>query len=352
MALGFYNKYNLVFLIVGLAAGLILTSQRAVFTRSGLYLAALLCILLLLPNILWQINHQFPVLLHMRVLHQRQLVHVDRLGFLLDQIKFGLLGFLAIPALWGLVFYKPFRPYRFVLFTYLTVMILFVISRGKNYYAIGLYPVLFALGAVYLERISKGQIIWIFPALGVVNIVAILAIVPFLMPLKSPEQIVANPGIFEKVGMLRWEDGKNHDLPQDFADMLGWREMAAKAAQAFEMIPEAEQQQTLVFCDNYGQTGAVNHYNRGRMPEAHSFTADYIFWLPKLDTIRNIVFVGELPDKEVVDMFEEYRWIGKVENTFAREHGTNIYLLLGGSDAVTRFFYQEAEERKKNWDIF
>jgi hypothetical protein len=27
--------------------------------------------------------------------------------------------------------------------------------------------------------------------------------------------------------MLRWEDGKNHNLPQDFAEMPGWKEMAA-----------------------------------------------------------------------------------------------------------------------------
>ncbi|KKX47100.1 hypothetical protein L950_0228290 [Sphingobacterium sp. IITKGP-BTPF85] len=28
--------------------------------------------------------------------------------------------------------------------------------------------------------------------------------------------------------MLTWEDGKEHQLPQDFADMLGWKELAKK----------------------------------------------------------------------------------------------------------------------------
>jgi hypothetical protein len=41
---------------------------------------------------------------------------------------------------------------------------------------------------------------------------------------------------FEKLGLLKWSDGKNHQLPQDFADMQGWKEMADKAFLAYKMI--------------------------------------------------------------------------------------------------------------------
>ena len=33
-------------------------------------------------------------------------------------------------------------------------------------------------------------------------------------------------------GPLRWETGAMHELPQDYADMLGWQEMAGLALRA------------------------------------------------------------------------------------------------------------------------
>jgi hypothetical protein len=81
--------------------------------------------------------------------------------------------------------------------------------------------------------------------------------------------------------LLRWEDGLNHPLPQDFADMLGWKELADKALIAYQMIPVQELNNTLIFCDNYGQTGALNYYNRNKTSEAYSFNTDYIYWLPE-----------------------------------------------------------------------
>ena len=31
-----------------------------------------------------------------------------------------------------------------------------------------------------------------------------------------------------KIGLLKWEDQKDHELPMDFADMLGWKELTEK----------------------------------------------------------------------------------------------------------------------------
>ncbi|HNS17478.1 MAG TPA: hypothetical protein PKI34_06630 [Bacteroidales bacterium] len=47
----------------------------------------------------------------MNALNNSQLVNVSRADFLLDQVKFGLVGILTLAALWALLFYKPFRPY-------------------------------------------------------------------------------------------------------------------------------------------------------------------------------------------------------------------------------------------------
>ena len=88
IAIGIYNKYNLVFLLIGLAAGFLLTSQRKVFLKPAFWIASALMILLILPNLVWQAVHHFPVVHHMRALKETQLDNNSSLGFLKSQVFF------------------------------------------------------------------------------------------------------------------------------------------------------------------------------------------------------------------------------------------------------------------------
>lgn len=352
IALGLYNKYNVVFLIVGLFIGMFATSHRIIFANRSFYMAVVFCLFLIIPNLIWQVTHHFPVFQHMKALSQGQLVNVNRMDFLVDQLKYGAFGILAVSALLAFIFYKPFKNYRFIGITFLTVLFLYTISRAKNYYILGVYPVLYALGSVYLEASFKSWRVFWTSLIVFLQIALFFVVAKFIMPVQSPSQITADKSSYEKLGLLHWEDGKNHPLPQDFADMVGWREMADKAFQAYQMIPLNEREYTLIFCDNYGQTGALNYYNRNKMPEATSYNADYIYWLPRFKKIQNIVFVGELPDPMIVDMFKQYKLVGVVENKYAREKGKRIFLLLGADPGITELFYKTAEVRRKKFDIF
>ena len=351
-ALGLYNKYTVAFLIVGLLSGLLVTEHRIVFTRKVFYCAMGLSFLLFLPNVVWQITNDFPVLHHMQALKERQLVHVNRIDLWADQVKFGLIGIPTLAAFAALLFYKPFKPFRFVLWAYVAVMILFTVSRAKSYYTLGLYPVLFAFGGVYLEALLKKWKAVVISAIVLLQAGAFFSVVKYLMPFQAPTEIISHKDTYERLGLLRWEDGKNHPLPQDFADMLGWREMAQKALVAWQQIPVDEQAHTLLYCDNYGQVGALNYYNRKKMPMAYSFNTDYIYWMPEFGKIENILLVGELPDKAVTDMFNNCMLVGEVENEFAREKGTQVFLLTGARPGFTEWFYKTVEERRAGFDIF
>lgn len=154
------------------------------------------------------------------------------------------------------------------------------------------------------------------------------------------------------MGLLRWNDGQNHELPQDFADMQGRKEMASKALLAYRMIPNDERAQTLVFCDNYGQTGAVNYYNRNEMPEAYSANSDYIFWMPHMKEIKNILLIGKKPSDKVIAMFSDFKLVGTVNCENAIEKNTGIYLLIGANKDFTFEFYKIMDKRIEEFDIF
>lgn len=353
-AIGFYNKYNVVFLLTGIAAGIFLTSQRKILKQRHFWIAVLILAVLLIPNIIWQVRHDFPVIDHMRILKENQLDNNSGSGFLLSQIKifFGSLPLIVI-GITALLLYKPFRPYRFVAIAFITVLALFSVFRAKDYYALGIYPVIFAFAGIYLDKaLGYRTATALISFLVIFNLALFAALARYVMPAMPPEQIIRNSKTFEKFGMLRWEDGKNHSLPQDFSDMTGWKEMADKALEAYRMIPEEEHAGTLVFCDNYGQTGALNYYNRGKMKEAYSFNTDYIYWLERIPYIKNVILVGEMTEDSIAKMFTEYRQTGVVENQYAREKGTGIFLFTGADPAFTEFFYNEAERRKRELDIF
>lgn len=352
--LGFYNKYNISFLFIGLFTGILLSNHVNLFSKRYFWKVVLLSLLLLLPNIIWQIVHNFPVLMHMNTLNKYQLVNNSIAGFLLSQIHI-VLGSLPLVmasfiAFWG---YKPFKPFRIIGISFVATIALFSYFKAKDYYALGLYPVLFAFGSVYLEKLLTGKWLqYLRPLPIVLNLLLFLFIARYLFPVLSPQQIVENRVMFEKMGMLRWEDGKNHPLPQDFSDMLGWKEMAEKACLAYNTIPKNELNKTLIFCDNYGQCGALNYYNKDKTPESYAFNADHIYWLPQLDTIQNIVFVGNKPNEKVLEYFTDCKFMGRVESEYSREKGTPIYLLIGSKPGFTNIFYKIATERKKKFDIF
>ena len=165
------------------------------------------------------------------------------------------------------------------------------------------------------------------------------------LPLRSPQEILARPERYRKLGMLVWEDGKEHPLPQDFADMQGWRELAQKVDRVYASV--ADKASTMVFCDNYGLAGAINYYGRQGI-QAVSFNADYINWIPLDKPIHNLILVKESEDddpnlEELKPIFERVTKMGEISNPFAREKGARIYLLEGAKVP----FEKALEERRK-----
>lgn len=354
IALGIYNKYTVIFLLIGFFIGIILTSHRAILLQKKLYVYLLFGLVIISPNICWQITNHFPVLHHMQALKTTQLDNTNAIGFLKEQILF-MNGSLPVFlfGLLGLFFYKKMKPFQIIGITYIVVLLILITLKAKGYYALGLYPVILAFGGIVIESIFRNAMKkWVVVSFIVLNLLVFVYTFDVVMPIKTPQEIIDNQEKFEQFGLLKWNDGKNHHIPQDFADMLGWKEMAAKTLRAYETIPENEKQYTLIFCDNYGQTGALNYYNRNKTPEAYSANTDYIYWIPKLDTIKHIILVGEKPDSTKLNMFETFESFDIIENQYAIEKNTGIFILRNSHIDFTPMFYKYMQHRKQTFDIF
>lgn len=347
-AFGFLNKYNILFLLIGLLPALLLSNQRRILVDKKLYFALILGLILILPNLLWQYYNHFPIVHHMKELAETQLVNVDRIGFLKEQLLFFIGSFFVIlAALYALLFYKPFGKYKLFFATIIFTLIVFLYFKAKAYYAIGLYPIYIAFGAVFLSDILKtGWKRYLQPVFIIIPLLFFIPMYNLAFPNKSPEYIVSHPEKYKKLGMLRWEDGKDHQLPQDFADMLGWKELARKTDSVYALFPKSEN--TLVLCDNYGQAGAINYYTKKDI-KAVSFNADYVNWFNLNVYYKNLIRVKDFEEnssefKETSPYFQSSAIASKITNKYAREYKTTIFIFKNAKVNINKKIAQEIKE--------
>lgn len=342
-AIGFLNKYNIVFLLLGTLPALLISGQHKLVLKRDFYFAILLALLLISPNLYWQYEHDFPVLRHMAELSKTQLVHVERSAYLKDQL-FYFIGslYVVLAGLLASLLYKPFKAYRFVFFSFVFTTALFLYFRAKGYYAIGLYPVLIAFGSVYFEQVlQSGWRRYLRPVLLIIPLLMFIPYAERVFPLLSPEEQVK---MAIRTGQrYRWEDGKDYMIEQDFADMLGWQELASKVDSVYAGV--VDKRGLLVLCDNYGQAGAINYYKKNKAYEATAFNADYINWYKSAPVLTIVRIKGWGDDPMHLHnehaLFKQVQLAGRIENKYAREYKTEIYLLSGPKADIQAFLDKE-----------
>lgn len=181
----------------------------------------------------------------------------------------------------------------------------------------------------YEQLISQQK--WIFPLLLVFVLGIGVYLVPITLPFMSPQHAADYYAKNQvgRLGVLEWEDGESHALPQDFADMLGWKEMADKAIRLYHSLPDSVKRQTGVYGENYGQAGALSFYGmKAGLPEAVSFSSSYALWLPEGIPYSSLVYVNdEAPRNRYPYEVGEVTLIDSVTNPLAREYGTKIYFI-------------------------
>jgi 4-amino-4-deoxy-L-arabinose transferase-like glycosyltransferase len=346
--LGMMSKYSVAFFLVSVLMGLALSKERKIFANKHLYYAALIGFVVFLPNLLWQYFHHFPLLYHMKELQIKQLQFVDPLNFLTGQLMMLLpCVVIWVAGLFWVSFSRSELNYRFLGWAYVFLILLLLIGHGKSYYASGIYPSLLAFGAYQWEKFTSVR----FKLLRIIPVIIPLALafwlIPIALPILPPQKLAsfykkANLG---NLGILKWEDQKNHALPMDFADMLSWKEMTEKTAQAFKSLDSNERKQCLLFCDNYGEAGAVNYYGKPYgLPEAFSDDASFLYWMPDSLHIVNMVYVTDDQNEmqhSFVNNFSFAKVFDSITDPYARERGSLIIIFKGANAEFNRMFNQK-----------
>ncbi len=310
IGIGLMNKLTFLFLSFGLFIGLLLTNQRKYFLNKTLWLAAAIALLIFLPNIIWQITHDFPTLEFMTNATERKNQPLSPVEFstgVLMNLNFGFIP-LLLTAFYFLFVNKIGRHYILIGWIFLTVFLVFMVSNGKPYYMGVLFPVIFAAGGVGLEilinRFIRKKIIAQVTVL-ILLIPACVLVTPFVLPVLSIDDYIKYQ---EAVG-LKPSSGERSEtgvLPQFYADRFGWEEMVQTVAEIYNQLPEEEKERAVIIGDNYGEAGAIDYYgSKYNLPNAISTHNNYWYWGndPKYNT--DVYVILDITREEALYFFEE-----------------------------------------------
>src|SRR5580692_9364909 len=142
LGLGLENKHSTAFFLVSLTIGLLLSPSRRLLLTKWFWLAAVVALLIFLPNLIWQYTHHFPTLEALSNVHKtHKNIELPPLPFFRQQIMMLLpvSALVWIPGLTFLLFSSKTRSYLCLAITYVVFLAVMMFLKGKDYYLAPIY---------------------------------------------------------------------------------------------------------------------------------------------------------------------------------------------------------------------
>ena len=292
--LGLLNKVSVLYLGFAVLVGIVLARRWDVLRSRAFWAGGGLAFLIFTPHLLWQQAHDWPTLEFMANARRNKMAPLSATGFL----EQALLQTAPVAWLWvigvaWLLWARAASRLRALGIAFLTVVCVLAFGGGKPYYLAAAYSIAFAAGAVAVEGWTAARARALRPVLAALVVAVGLALAPFGRPVLAEDAFVRYskalgiaPGTDERQALGR--------LPQFYADMHGWKDMAEAVAGVVRTLPPEDRAKACVFGQNYGEAGAMEYFGRALdLPPAISAHNSYWLWGPVACTGEVLVVIGD-----------------------------------------------------------
>jgi hypothetical protein len=332
VGLGMEAKQTVPLLLLGLAIGLLVNRQQALFSSRWLWAGAGVAIVGWAPNLLWEATNGWPT----REMDANLRAEHSGLGY---AVKYPFITLLAMGLLlapvwlagaWALWRDPRFARYRaFAVAFAVGFVALWIVVPDRFYYLFGIYPVLFAAGAIVTEAVADGSRGFFRPepkhrwlwrsrrAAIVILVVNAVTFLPLGLPV-LPQSAVAAAGL-QKV---------NYNLGEE----IGWPTLVREVAAVWRSVPADRRAGAVLLTSNYGEAGALLRYGgRYGLPTAYSGHNSFWWWGPPTAPGDPTIAVG-LDRSDLAPHFRSCRIAARVHNDVSvdnDEEGAPIWVCSG-----------------------
>jgi hypothetical protein len=291
------TKHTTAVLIAGVAAATLLGPLRRDLLGRWPWLGALAALLIVSPNLYWQVTHDWVSLDFYRSLAEdniptsalaqigRQIV-IQNPATLLIWAS-GILFFLASPR--G----RRFRPLGWL---FLTVLALAMIGgQSRTDRIAGAFPVVFAGGAVLLEatrRSDAGRLrrIWNTYTLPSLMLAIGLAASTLFLPILPPDVLMNHP--LNQGDDFRPQVGAKR-LPYILGNRTHWKSLVAEVEGVYRGLDPKQRDEAIILTDYFGHAGAIEYYRREpERPPVYSIHTNYFLWGPPDGSPDPVIAIG------------------------------------------------------------
>jgi 4-amino-4-deoxy-L-arabinose transferase-like glycosyltransferase len=296
--LGLLTKFSILFFGLAVLIGLLLSEQRRAFVGPWPWIAMLMALVIGLPSVIGQVNLGFPVVGQLQDLRTVQLQRTSFGDFLMGQVLFGPGFILAIVGAAGLFVHPTVRRYRLTGWIALAAFAIIAALQGKSYYVGPVYPMLYAAGAVTLQHIARAPLRQVAQwGIGALVFAYGMFTLPFGLPFLPPEPMARYATATGITSAVTTNRGVVLRLPQDYGDMLGWKELVEAVADVYHALPARDAERMVVYGANYGEAGALDLYGPPLgLPPVVSMAGSFYFFGPGDRPGEVMLFVGVEPE--------------------------------------------------------
>jgi uncharacterized membrane protein YfbV (UPF0208 family) len=350
--IGLENKYSMGVFGFAVIVGLLLTGERKALAHKWIWIAGLIAFVIFLPNLIWNIQHHWPFLELMRNIRASgRDIPFTPLGYIRAQIL--LMTPVTFPV-WLLgalyfLFWREARPFRVLGWTFISVLLVFIVLDGKDYYAAPVYPMVFAGGAIVIEQLSAGKrMAWLKPAAVTLILLGTLAFLPLVVPVLSPENFLRYQAKLPFKIQPAEKSMLVEPMPHYYSWCFGWEEMVRGVAKAYASVPAEERADTAIFGNNFADAGAIDLIGpKYGLPKAIGGHQSYWLWGPRNYTGHTMIVLGDTPEG-ARRWFDEVTVIAELHNPYAPPWENRPVLLCRGPKRFHSL--AEAWPKLKNWD--
>jgi hypothetical protein len=330
---GLLNKIDFLWFSVGLFVGIMFTPQRKYFLTKYPYIAGAIALLLFSPFIIWNVTHNWVHLEFIRNATLKKYSVITRTDFITGQILLN--GPVSLPiwvsGIYFLMLHKDGKRFRLVSYIFIcTFLILFINSHSKPEYLGVTTPMLFAAGGIMVEKLSKlSWARWTTIAVPLCLFFGGIFLIPLALPILPVNTFI---GYSRLLGLRQPAEEKEisypAELPQFYADMFGWQNMAKSVSKVYKSLSPEEKQKAKIFAQNYGEAGAIQFYtNKYPLPPVICPHNSFWYW-GYGDTTRNIIIAIGGTKEKYLRFFSSVVEFGIIRSNYAISYETNLRIFV------------------------